>query len=638
MILFKILKKFILLSFLSAISLGAYSQWFSINIADSLKRNANAVLRRYNTEVRLYDESKMVITVNKVITVLNENGKDFANFNEFYDRNSHFDFIKCILYNDLGKVVKKYNTSDFADVSMSPDYTLFADNRLKYSRIISSTYPFTVEYEYRITYDNTLTIPFWYPQYSYKLAVENANLTISAVDSASFKYKSFNLNLPYFRHDDTFSKIVTWEVKNLKPFEKEPYSIGLREISPSVIIAPTHFSFESYSGSMMDWNKYGEWVSKLLEGRQDLSEVAVADIQNLTKNEITFEGKVKLVYKYLQAHSRYVSVQLGIGGFQPFRASDVEKSGYGDCKALTNYTLSLLSAIGIKSHYCEIGVNSTEIKYTDFASINQTDHVILCVPNGKDTIWLECTNQNVPFGFVSHEKLNQKVILVNGKDSKLVNMPRSNPLVDKQVRVMNVSLDTLGSAKGELFTQTFGAEMENLMPELWSNDKERLDELQKKYRVPGVKFNSYDYAVNEDDLLSASEKVSFDVLGYASRTGKRLFVPIRPFYQPVSIPAKQKTRISDLVIYEGFLHSDTTIYKLPNGYGVEFVPKPKNIKTIFGEYSLNVYEEDGKIISIRKYLLNKGLYLPEEFNNYIDFLSEIAKTDKQSIVLISKKK
>ena len=619
-----------------SVPLLVYPQWKSSDIPDSLKRNADVVIRRYATDIKVLGIDKKTITVNKVITILNEQGKDFADFSEYYDKDLKIEAVKGIIYNDLGKIIKKSKKSDFQDVSVTPDFTIYADNRMIYTKVIPSSYPFTVEYEYKLVENNILSLPSWYPQYGYRMSVENASLRVNLVDSSLIRYKTFNIPNPTIEKDDAFSKILIWEVSNLKPVEKEPYSPKAYDYLPAVLFAPVQFTYQGYKGDMQSWQNYGEWVSSLLVGRQDLSPKLVSEIQELTNPLKDIKEKVKTVYKYLQTHSRYVSIQLGIGGYQPFPASDVEKYGYGDCKALTNYTKSLLSSLGIDSYYTEIGVNTSRITFDDFPSINQTDHVFLCVPIEKDTVWLECTNQNTPFGYVSHEKQNQKVILVNGKNSRLVNTPRANAEKNVQSRVILINLDINGNANGEMVTHVFGAELENLFPEIWSGRKDQEEIIQKKYRIPSILFNDYEYKVNEEVEPVASEKILFRVNGLASITGRRFFVPSNPFIQGTTVPIKVKKRITDVVISECYTHIDTVIYSLPDGVSVESTPKPKTVTSIFGTFYSSFLVEENKVTSIRKYQQNRGKFPATEYNNLVNFLLEISNQDKQAIVVIRK--
>ena len=67
----------------------------------------------------------------------------------------------------------------------------------------------------------------------------------------------------------------------------------------------------------------------------------------------------------MQNNTRYISIQLGIGGWRPFEAAYVASKGYGDCKALSNYMYSLLKEAGILSYYTLVkaGAGEEDINY-----------------------------------------------------------------------------------------------------------------------------------------------------------------------------------------------------------------------------------------------------------------------------------
>ena len=67
---------------------------------------------------------------------------------------------------------------------------------------------------------------------------------------------------------------------------------------------------------MSTWQKYGEWQYKLLDGRDELTEPFRNKLHGLTAHCSTDREKVKAIYDYLAKTTRYVSIQLGIGGLQ----------------------------------------------------------------------------------------------------------------------------------------------------------------------------------------------------------------------------------------------------------------------------------------------------------------------------------
>ncbi|MDP4989490.1 MAG: DUF3857 domain-containing protein, partial [Polaribacter sp.] len=101
----------------------------------------------------------------------------------------------------------------------------------------------------------------------------------------------------------------------------------------------------------------------------------------------------------MQQKTRYISVQIGIGGWEPIAANLVDDVGYGDCKGLTNYTKALLDVADVTAYYTVVYADDRIDVDKDFSSL-QGNHVILNIPNNGKDVWLECTSQTMPFGFL----------------------------------------------------------------------------------------------------------------------------------------------------------------------------------------------------------------------------------------------
>jgi hypothetical protein len=171
---------------------------------------------------------------------------------------------------------------------------------------------------------------------------------------------------------------------------------------------------------------------------------------------------------------------------------------------------------------------------------------------------------------------------------------------------------------------------------VWSTKKDQAEIVQKKYRIPGITYGSIEYQVDDNSEPTGNERISFKVNGYASQTGRRLFIPFNPFALGSTVPVKAKKRLREVEIDECFTHIDTIVYSIPKGFTIEYSPKSKSISGLFGTYNSSVTVDGDKLIAIRKYTQNRGKYPAKEYNNFIDFLLEISKQDKQNLVLVSK--
>ena len=67
---------------------------------------------------------------------------------------------------------------------------------------------------------------------------------------------------------------------------------------------------------MKSWEEFGLWINSLCQGMDVLPDDARAKVHELTDTCATDWDKVRVLYNLLRRHTRYVSIQLGIGGYR----------------------------------------------------------------------------------------------------------------------------------------------------------------------------------------------------------------------------------------------------------------------------------------------------------------------------------
>ena len=244
-------------------------------------------------------------------------------------------------------------------------------------------------------------------------------------------------------------QVIEVTASKLLPIQKEPFGPDFAKLFPRIYFAPSAFKYDKSEGDMSTWQKYGEWQYKLLDGRDELTEPFRNKLHGLTAHCSTDREKVKAIYDYLAKTTRYVSIQLGIGGLQPIAASDVCRTGFGDCKGLSNYTRAMLKEIGIPSTYTVISTTNERL-LPDFSSANQMNHVILQVPLPKDTLWLECTDPSLPFGYIHQGIAGHDALLIDPAGGSIHRLPMYPDSLNTQHIIATITLSPTAETQIEV--------------------------------------------------------------------------------------------------------------------------------------------------------------------------------------------
>jgi hypothetical protein len=631
-------KALLTLSFFTFIftNLQAQNQWAADKIPAELKEKSHAVVRMSETFFTVKNIGEATKTNHYAITILDEQGLENAHVLVFYDKLTKVIDLEGVLYDAKGEKVKKLKNDDIKDGSANSEGTLFSDNRYKYGEFKYAIFPFTVEFNYTTTNKNMLFYPSFYPQEDEEnMTVESSLFKVKMPAGVELRYKLLNgMSKPNVEDVDG-GKTFTWLVKGLKHYENEPYAPQWVQKGMGVLTAPNEFETEGFKGSAKTWKDLGDFDNLLAKNRDVLPDNVKQEVQQLVAGINDSVLKTKKIYEYLQAKTRYISIQLGIGGWQPFEAKQVAEKGYGDCKALSNYTQALLKSVGIESLYASIrGGDGQQEVQADFPS-QQFNHAMLCVPIKNDTIWLECTSQNDPFGYMGSFTSNRYALLATPTGGKLVRTPAYQSSENQQVRKIEVNLLDDGNATAEainIFTGPQHDDYASIKTQLNPDDQKKA--LYRRIDIPSFELNNFSIQEEKKRIPSATVKMSLAVRKCASKSGTRMFLSPNLMSVENSIPpVSDKPRTHEVELQNAYTEIDTVSYNLPKDIKIEFKPEMITFESKFGSYYADNQVKDGKLLYIRKFVRNRGQFPATSYAELVDFYKKVTKYDKAQVVM-----
>lgn len=609
----------------------------SISIPPELLENANAVVRNESYHISIEAIDKMVVEREYVVTILNEAGNRHALAFEFYDKSIKVKDQEAIIYNNLGKEIKKYRRSDFQDRSYNQG-NLFTDNRVSFVDYHPTSYPYTLVYKSVIQTSETVFVNPWYPIKGYHLSVEESTYKLTNPANIPVRYQQSNFD-DYDVISEANTTTLSYRLSNSKALEQESLAPETDFITPKVVVALSQFSLGNVKGSADDWKSFGKWqYDHLVHGLDEIPEATKAHVSSLLAGVTDPKKKAKIIYEYVQSKTRYISIQLGIGGWKPYPANEVDALGYGDCKGLTNYTKALLASQGINSYYTVVYAGEEKKSIDSKFTSMQGNHVILNLPMEGEDIWLECTSQTIPFNFLG-DFTDDRDVLVLTPEGGII---KHTPTYDAEKNFLNTTGNCVLSSDGDLQVeatlQSRGIQYDGRMGVEIKKEEEK-ESYYKSYwnYIDNISLESISLE-NDKDEIFLTEEVNFSATNYASFAGNDMLVSVNILNRNEFIPKKYKNRTQDFEILRGYTDVDEVVLTLPEGYVISYIPEKKQLDSEFGIYTTEIEQVNARELKFkRKLIINEGLFPSESYRAYRDFRKNIAKFDNQKIVLEKEK-
>ena len=623
-----------LISICSAAISGTEPKYKLSDIPQELRKNAKAVIRKNDVVFKVENTTIASKTVDYAITVLNKNGNDIAHFAEIYDQFSKVKNIKISLYNGDGSLIKKYSSPDIMDLSARAGYSIYESTRAKVLEPEYRTPPYTLEYSFEIEYEGLLSYPGFQPYPDYNISIQESSFSVIKPESIKVRY--FEQNIPEQARKEISALKYFWKVSNLPALKEESFTQSFSEITPNVYTAPSDFEFSGYKGNSDSWENFGSWINTLNIDRDILSEETISKLNQLVAYAKDDYEKVAILYKYMQDKTRYVSIQIGIGGWQPFDAKTIDRLSYGDCKALANYMKSILKAVGIKSYYTLVNAGKDAKALIPDFPCNQFNHAILSVPLQNDTLWLECTNQQMPCGYIGKFTDNRFVLCIDEKGGHLRHTKEYliSENIKSQTTVITINND--GDATARKLAYYTGTYFDDLYRILYSDAEDKKKLIVSQIHIPSFELVSFNYTVDKKRLPKVTETIELQLPTYATKLNNTLIIPVNQVNSFPDLPVQNSTRKSNIIVRRAYQEQDSIILILPDDYSLDKIPEDTKFSTVFGEYSSHLTKQGNSIIYFRILKINKGNYPPSVYPDFTAFFENVSLNDDLKLLLKKK--
>ena len=606
--------------------------WLCVALAFNITAFSQEHIRilEHSTTYTIYDNASAEIEQYQRMEVLSDEGYEEAVYVGYFDKFRKVSDITVDVIDKQGNKVKRLKRNDGIEFGLSPSNEITDVTKLiidpKYKQ-----YPFVLEINANVKLDGFISMPTWVPRSQFHTAVHKSQLVI--VRPRQVKINLREEHIKGVTQTDGNKIVTTFKVENLQAVDKKVRYKDFYEDQPKVLVSPENFRLDNIVGSSATWMDFGNWFLSLNSDAYKLSGNTKQFIDRLDKSNKA--NVVQLIYEYMQDKTRYVSIQLGIGGFKSLPVEDVDTKGYGDCKALSTYMKSMLQHAGISSNYILVRAGKDEPDViADFPG-HQFNHVYIGVPLTTDTLYLECTSQIAPINYTGTFTDDRNVLWIDNNKSSIIRSKIYDHRENVQNNFIKIAVDDEGNGLASFESINQGIFFDEVMIYKLAPEDFVKEYNQSKFDYSDYSLKKFTFNQPERDVPAFVSRFTVAINSLARSVGGKLvlpFVPATPFYKYIDNDEMQKF----YSVKRGMTIADVIEVDLPDNYWVYNLPQPEKVITPYGSYTLEAEVDGDKLKLKRTMIFFKGEYKNERYDGFKTFFQAIEKVEKKKLVLSSK--
>ena len=427
-------------------------------------------------------------------------------------------------------------------------------------------------------------------------------------------------------------RTYVWATKEVQPIDGEPYAASDNSVYVGITVA-----------GRIGWSDVTRWYAGLSKDRYTLTPELETKLAELVRGSRTLDDSLRAVHRWVAQDLRYVSLSLGIGGYQPRVPASVLQTQYGDCKDKATIFIAMARRLGAKAY--PVLLSSRGGVERELPSISQFDHMIAALerPGGK-YLFLDLTSEQTPWGELPPSEQGEFALVVHddGRGEEMT-MPLDSASANRSVITIASELSPAGVLSGRYTEQRTGTQQYALRGafarDFSAGEKEQIARSLADRIFTGASGDSLELTDGRDLSAIPRYAVSFRTSRAVQASGgtRILTLPLRNYAAPgliTELESRGERRYPiDVEQVVGMVDDMTELrLRLPEGWRAR-LPEDVSANSVFGTYHATYKQTGRDVLVTRRMSGSRGIQPPERIAELLAWLREVAKDDVAFLVI-----
>jgi len=429
-------------------------------------------------------------------------------------------------------------------------------------------------------------------------------------------------------------RVYEWTASDLPKPKSEPFAADSNGIYQSLALS-----------SPTSWQEISKWYAGLAHDRYTLTPDLEHKLHDLVAGAHTLDDSLGAVQRWIAQDIRYVSLSLGIGGYQPRTPAEVFKTQYGDCKDKATLFVAMARRMGVEAYPVLLSAGGKVER--SLPSIDQFDHAIAALRRGGSYQFVDLTSELTPFGDLPGGDQGQFALVVHPDGhADEVTLPQDSASANLSETTYRGELTADGLANLH-YTERATGLRQYALRELFSTP---LDSTKRDRFIRALAGRTYPGAAGDSLVifdgkdLHAKPQLSMYIHGgqAAKVSGQSAILSLPPSFPSMAGLLTLATQLEQSkprmypIAVAGVVGPIVGVseldLELPAGWQAD-LPQNVTATSEFGSYTAEYSQNGRELRVVRRMAGHRGVKPPGDVDALIAWLRAVAKDDAVYIVL-----